>query len=131
MAISETKILHGGILKIGDFVAIASGNTIDLGWFCGRGIGGTFQYYYYRQPSGNKYYYEVSKSNPNNWNHKKAIASPFSLKWINKSFLTGYHDNTNRIIKIEHPREFFTDAEELKYYEDSKQILEELNFLKQ
>lgn len=125
----DTEIKLGGDINIGDFVCIANGNFLEFGWFCGRGQGGTFQYYYYKQPMRYKEIYENAKIYPQYHNHKKAMSEEFNIKWLKKSFLLDFKGN--RIMKINWDvRDMFTNIEQLNDYKKSREILEQLNFLK-
>lgn len=127
------KLKFGGDLRPGDFIAIAEQNRMSFGWYFGDGRG-TLQYYYVGAPDN---CYDVYKSwekitdpevKKNHWRSKQYI-NGFTLKCIYKSYINAVHNS--RVIKITNPEEIFTDPEDRKTYEESKEVLIKLKFIKQ
>ena len=129
---TKHNLRYGGQLEIGDFIAIADGTYVNLGWYVGAGQG-TLQYYCYTTPgvvyiNYNKF---LNNPSPDNWDvnhytkHKK-----FSSKLIWKGYVYGWgvRDGGTRVIKITNPESLFTNAEDLEAYNNSKQALLTLNF---
>jgi hypothetical protein len=128
------KLKYGGDLHPGDFIAIAEQNRMSFGWYFGDGIGGTLQYYYLGAPDN---CYDVYKNwekitdpeiKSRHWSAKK-YSKGFSLKCIYKSYINAVHNS--RVVKITNPEEIFTDPEDRKTYEESKEVLTKLKFIKQ
>jgi hypothetical protein len=126
-----TEIRYGGLLKPGDFIAVATGNYIDLGWYCGKGAN-TLQYYHFRGPGMNMASWEewskmTDEQKAKSWNHKR-YAKGFTIKCLWKSYINAVH--STRIIKITNIEDVFTEPEDLLEYEKSKEALLTLNFIK-
>ena len=120
-------VKHGGDLKVGDFVAIADGYRIALGWFVGEGRNGSLQYFDYFDPKASLERYNYTKADPVYQNYDKANKENFNMSWIHKCYITSIGF---RVIKIQNPESIITDAVELNVYLESKQILKQINFLK-
>jgi hypothetical protein len=126
-----TEIRYGGVLKPGDFIAISSGNSIDLGWYCGKGRN-TLQYYHFRGPGMYMAQWEewskmTDEAKSKSWNHKK-YAKGFTIKCLWKSYINAVH--STRIMKVTNIEDVFTQPEDLLEYEKSKEALLTLNFIK-
>lgn len=129
---TKHNLRYGGQLEIGDFIAIAHGSYVDLGWYVGAGQG-TLQYYYYVTPGVAyiKYNKFLNNPSPDKWQvthyakHKK-----FSSKLIQKVYKygDGVRDGCIRVIKITNPETLFTTPEDLKAYDNSREALLTLNF---
>lgn len=102
-----TSTLHTGNLKIGDLIAVAENSYIHIGFFAGRGINNSFQYWTMDQL--------CMWLDPEGWRRKKGKL-PYKF----------YHNSVraSRVIKIS--PEFFTN-ESMEMYEKS---LEALRLLK-
>lgn len=129
---TNPTIRYGGQLEIGDFIAIADGLHITLGWYVGRG-NGTIQYYNYQAPGGcyDGYNEFLNNPSPSSWYVKTyAKHKKFSSKIIWKRYIygDGVGPNSTRVIKIDNPESLFTNAEDLEAYNKSKQVLLTLNF---
>jgi len=126
-------IKYGGQLVPGDFIAVSNGNYIDFGWYAGDGRG-TLQYHTMRGPSVcyNQYKdwlrYSDEEKGKNKWMSKR-YEKGFTMKCIWKSFINSVHGA--RVMKITNIEDIFTDQEDRKIYEDSKQALITLKFIKQ
>lgn len=121
---------YGGQLSVGDFVAVAYSNYIDLGWYCGDGIGGTLQYYSFRSPGTALSQYEdwMNKTkNGREWLSRR-YTNGFTKKCIYKSYINAVH--ATRVMKVGNPEELFTNQEDRDEYEKSKEALITLNFIK-
>lgn len=126
------KIKHGGPLEIGDFIAVSNNNYLEFGWYCGQGRG-TIQFYNYRSPA---YYYKQYKEwqkNPGDitiYNAKRYEKEGLSTKLLHKSYIYGRSVLDTRVVKITDPESVFTD-EDLISYQESREALIEMKFLKQ
>lgn len=121
---------YGGDLEIGDFIGVAYNNTIDFGWYCGDGKN-TLQYYYYKAPLLRyEQYIEWANSlpTPESW-MSKIFQKGFTKKCLYKSYVNTVYPT--RVVKILHPEEIFTEVDDREFYEKSKEILINLNFIKQ
>ena len=123
---------YGGELHSGDFVAISNGNHISFGWYVGDGRG-TLQFYYIGGPGRTYKEYrawltlsDVEKSK-NKWMSKR-FEKGFTTKCLWKSYINAVHDT--RVIKITNPEDIFTTKEDREQYEQSKEALITLNFIK-
>jgi hypothetical protein len=125
-------IKYGGQLVPGDFVAIAFGNHIDFGWYCGDGSG-TLQYYSFRYPKNSLERYEMwckmsDEDKQKCWTNKQHQKG-FTMKCLWKSYINSVH--TTRVVKITNIEDIFTDREDREDYEKSREALITLNFIKQ
>jgi hypothetical protein len=126
-----TEIRYGGVLKPGDFIAIANSNYLNLGWYCGKGRN-TLQYYHFRGPGMYMAQWEewskmTDEAKSKSWNHKK-YAKGFTIKCLWKSYINAVH--STRIVKVTNIEDVFTEPEDLLEYEKSKEALLTLNFIK-
>jgi hypothetical protein len=128
------KLRYGGDLQIGDFIIVANSNYTSFGWFCGRGQGGTVQYYYFRVP-GDRYKtfqeWEAGKlPNLNKWYREKFEKHGFSSKLFYKEYIYGGSMDLNgsRVVKIADPESIFTHPEDLEDYRKSKEALIYIKF---
>jgi len=125
---------YGGQLSPGDFIAVSEGNRVFFGWYFGDGIGGTLQYYYIGAPCSSYERYEEWEKikdpeiKSKHWTAKK-YSKGFTLKSIWKSYINAVHDI--RVVKITNPEDIFTTQEDKEQYEQSKEILIKLKFVKQ
>ena len=111
------RVKYGKELEKGDFIIIASGNYLDLGWYVGRGKSGTVQYYHLHE--GCYWFDEFQKLGE--------TPKYFSLKSLYKSYVNSVHEG--RIANIENPESLFIHDEELlEVYNKSKSLLLSLNF---
>lgn len=129
---TKHNLRYGGQLEIGDFIAIADGTYVNLGWYVGAGQG-TLQYYPYRNPGVEYKDYNKFLNNPSpgmgDVNHY-AKHKKFSSKLIWKAYIYGWgvRDGGTRVIKITNPETLFTTPEDLKAYDESREALITLNF---
>lgn len=125
-------IQYGGVLHPGDFIAVSNGNHIDFGWYAGDGRG-TLQFYSFRTPASVYEHYDkwLQKSDEQKAKSKwelKRYEKGFTLKCLWKSYInTVYKTRVMRITNIE---DIFTEKEDRKEYERSKEALIKLNFIK-
>jgi hypothetical protein len=124
------NLKYGGQLEIGDFIAVSNGNHIDLGWYCGDGSN-TLQYYSYVVPaSAHKQYKDwlnQSDADRSAW-RTKLYTKGFTKKCLWKSYINTVH--STRVVKIVRPEDIFTNKEDRDNYEESKEALITLNFIK-
>lgn len=127
----QRELRYGGKLQIGDFIIVSNGNFLDFGWYCGDGINRTLQYYNFRSPGGTFSDYIHWENTPienrSNWQSRK-YKNGFNIKCLWKSYINTVHKT--RVAKIVNPEELFTEAEDIEYYEKSKEALIKLNFIK-
>lgn len=97
-------------IQIGDLVAISEGNYQQLGFYCGNGIGNTFQYYNM---------YQLSHV------HDKMLEDPEYKIKLFKGYVTANHDS--RYVRI-HPGHLNDEYKE-KYYK-SLEVLKKINIVK-
>ena len=130
------EITYGGKLREGDFIAIANGNHTTFGWYAGQGRG-TLQYWWISQPYVSKDYYEKWLKTPvdqrQKW-YEKQFAKGFTRNCIGKSYINAVHNT--RVIKITHPEDILPTerrgwASTLEDYQKSKEVLVQLNIIKQ
>ena len=130
------EITYGGKLKEGDFIAISNGNHLTLGWYAGQGRG-TLQYWWISQPFDSKDYYEKWLKTPadkrSKW-YEKQFAKGFTRSCIGKSYIQAVH--STRVVKITHPEDILPTerrgwASTLEDYQKSKEVLVQLNIIKQ
>jgi hypothetical protein len=127
------EIKYGGQIVPGDFIAISNGNHIEFGWYAGNGRG-TLQYYSSRGVVRcYKDYEDWLKMNDEAKKKNRWMTSRFEKGFTAKCFWKGYINSVHktRIIKITHPEDIFTDIEDIKEYEESKEIMIKLNLVKQ
>jgi len=122
-----STIKYGGILQIGDFIAVGSNYEMAFGWFSGNGKTGTIQYIWPNKITWAFSEYNKTMNNPN------AVLSAkdrrgFSLDHISKDYVRLQH--FNRVVKITCPDDVFAGADLQKYLE-AKRILTDMKFLKQ
>jgi hypothetical protein len=72
--------------------------------------------------------YSDEEKGKNKWMSKR-YEKGFTIKCLWKSFINSVH--STRIMKITNIEDIFTDQEDRKIYEDSKQALITLKFIKQ
>jgi hypothetical protein len=127
------ELKYGGQIVPGDFIAVSDGNHLSFGWYAGNGRG-TLQYYPMQGP--NRVYKEyrawstlndVEKAK-NKWLTKR-YEKGFTMKCLWKSFINSVH--STRVMKITNIEDIFTDQEDRIMYEESKQALITLKFIKQ
>lgn len=127
------QLKYGGQIVPGDFIVISYGNYLDFGWYVGNGRG-TLQYHTLRGPSVcyDQYKtwlrYSDEEKSKNKWMTKR-YEKGFTLKCIWKSYINSVH--STRVMKVTNPEDIFTEPEDRKMYEDSKQALITLKFIKQ
>lgn len=117
----------GGPLQLGDFIAIAYSNHFVLGWFAGTGRG-TIQYFHLSAPKqANETYasYINGKASPY---YQRIFKNGFTIKSIWKGYINSPHGN--RVVKLENP-EAILDQDTLQQYQESKQVLIDIKFIKQ
>ena len=125
------KIGENLTLNVGDFIIIASGGSLDYGWYCGQNRYGSTLHYYSLWSPGNalETYEEYEKGEPvSSWlveRFKKQKG--FTSKLFYKSFLNTWYES--RILKPANPDELFTNPEQLKTYNKSKEALIRIKFL--
>jgi len=122
---------YGGVLHPGDFIAISDGNHLSFGWYLGDGKN-TLQYFVLHGPASvyNQYKdfltWSDEEKSKNKWTTKR-FEKGFTIKCLWKSFVQAVH--TTRIMKITNVEEIFTDSEDRKMYERSRDALITLNFI--
>ena len=128
------KLRYGGDLQIGDFILVANSNYATFGWFCGRGQGGTVQYYHFRVP-GERYttfkeWEDGKLPQLNKWVREKFEKHGFTSKLFYKEYIYGggVEINGSRVVKITDPESIFTHPEDLEYYRKSKEALIQIKF---
>jgi len=121
------KIKFGGDLQKGDFIAYSYSNYIGFGWYVGTGRGGSLQYYNYRAPKNAEKDYDdfMNEINTHHWSQRR-FKNGFTLKTIHKDFIISVTDH--RICKI-NPMDIFTEQEDIRRYERSREILINFNFI--
>jgi hypothetical protein len=128
------KLRYGGDLQIGDFIIVANSNYTSFGWFCGRGQGGTVQYYYFRVPAERYKTFQEWEAgklpNLNKWYREKFEKHGFSSKLFYKEYIYGGSMDLNgsRVVKIADPESIFTHPEDLEDYRKSKEALISIKF---
>lgn len=126
-------IKYGGQLVPGDFIAVSDGNHLNFGWYIGDGRN-TLQYYYMRGPQSvyNDYKtwlrYSDEEKAKNRWMSER-FAKGLTIKCLWKSFINSVH--ATRVMKITNIDDIFTDPEDRKIYEESREVLIKLKFIKQ
>lgn len=125
------KVGENLTLNVGDFIIIASGGSLDYGWYCGQNRYGSTLHYYNLSAPGNalKTYEEYEKGEPvSSWlveTFKKHKG--FTSKLFYKSFLNTWYEG--RILKPANPDELFTNPEHIETYNKSKEALIRIKFL--
>ena len=126
-------IKYGGQIVPGDFIAMSFGNHMDFGWYAGNGRG-TLQYYPVR---GAMRCYEDYKSwlamsdeekRKNKWASKR-FEKGFTVKCLWKSFINSVHKT--RVMKLTNVEDIFTEQEDIREYQESKEVMIKLNLVKQ
>lgn len=92
-------------LQTGDLIAMATENSINIGWYLGRGKTGTLQYYDI---------YSAAYARINN-------------RKLYKSYINAPHER--RILKI--TPECITDKEYINIYHEGLELMKELKIVKQ
>lgn len=126
------EIQYGGKLEFGDLVAISDGNHLNFGFYAGRGIGGTFQYYPLHSPSVCYERYtewlkmsdELKEKNHAYKQYKKG----FTSKCIYKAYINAVHKT--RIMRVTDPENVFTDSKDRELYDEAKEILIKIGMIK-
>ncbi len=123
---------YGGQLSPGDFIAISDSNHLSFGWYFGDGVGGTLQYYYMSSPiSSYDFYQDWEKMSPaekqKSW-HSKKYHKGFTLKCLWKGYINAVHNT--RVMKITNAEDIFTETKDRELYNQSKEVLIKLNFVK-
>jgi hypothetical protein len=127
------ELKYGGQIVPGDFIAVSDGNHLSFGWYIGDGRN-TLQYYYMRGPQSvyNDYKtwlrYSDEEKSKNRWMTRR-FEKGFTLKCLWKSAIQAVH--ATRVMKITNVEDIFTDPEDRKMYEESKEALITLKFIKQ
>lgn len=126
------ELKYGGTLEFGDLVAISDGNYMSFGFYAGRGIGGTFQYYGIWSPTHAYNQYEdwlkmPEEQREKHWNSRR-YKKGFTSKCITKSYINAVRDS--RIIKLTDPEGVFTDPGILEQYNQAKEILIKIGMIK-
>ncbi len=123
------NIQYGGQIEKGDFLAIGFSNYIQFGWYIGDGQGSSLQFYGWQVPESAKKRYEefVNTEVPSKWNIKQ-FENGFTLKNIQKDYIISV--DSWRVCKI-NPIDIFTNSEDMKKYEKSKEVLIDLNFIQE
>lgn len=123
------ELKYGGILEIGDLVAVSNGNYIHFGFYAGTGRG-TLQYWWIGQPVSQYDRYQewlnLPEDKRSRWNNKR-YEKGFTKKCIYKSYINAVHDT--RVMKITNPEDIFTNKEDFEKYEKSKKVLITLNII--
>jgi hypothetical protein len=127
------ELKYGGQIVPGDFIVVSDGNHLSFGWYAGNGCG-TLQYYPMRGPQSiyNNYKeflrFTDKEKSENKWICKR-FEKGFTINCLSKSFINAVH--STRVMKITNIEDIFTDPEDRKTYEESKQALITLKFIKQ
>lgn len=127
------QLKYGGLIVPGDFIAISDGNHINFAWYAGNGSG-TLQYYPVR---GAMRCYEDYKSwlaltdaekAKNRWMSKR-FEKGFTVKCLWKCYINSVH--RTRVMKLTNVEDIFTDPEDIKEYQQSREVMIKLNLVKQ
>lgn len=125
------NIKYGGQLVPGDFIAVSDGNHLNFGWYAGDGIN-TLQYYYFRSPGQARDRYEEwlneAEEERSNW-ATKMYQKGFTRKCLWKSYINAVH--STRVMKLTNIEDIFTEPEDRKEYEKSREVMIKLNLVKQ
>ena len=126
-------IKYGGQIVPGDFIAISNGNHIEFGWYAGNGRG-TLQYYHVRTAMRCHQDYESwskmtdAEKAKNKWQSKR-FEKGLTIKCLWKSFINSVYKT--RVMKLTNVEDIFTDIEDIKEYEISREVMIKLNLVKQ
>ena len=125
------KVGENLTLNVGDFIVIACGGSLDYGWYCGQGRGGSTLHYYsiWAPASALEDYEKYEKGEPiRSWVAERFKRQKgFNSKCFYKNFLSTYYES--RILKPGNPDELFTHSEQLERYNKSKEALIRIKFL--
>jgi hypothetical protein len=126
------QLKYGGQIFPGDFIAISDGNHINFGWYAGNGRN-TLQYYGFRIPKDAYERYEQwtmlkEEDKKSKWTNKQ-FEKGFTIKCLWKSFINSVHKT--RVIKITNVEDIFTEQEDIKAYQESREVMIKLNLVKQ
>ena len=125
------KVGENLTLNVGDFIVIACGGSLDYGWYCGQGRGGSTLHYYSIWVPGSVLedyeQYESGNELPSWRAEKFKKAGGFTSKCFYKNFLNSWYEG--RILKPANPDELFTHPEQLAKYNKSKEALIRIKFL--
>lgn len=103
--IADTR--YTGALKVGDFIVVAEGNHMYIGFFAGRGIGNSFQYWttwqlsrWLDDPTWRKKGHLPRKSYHNTYNPQRAMK--ITPEFLNAEHMEEYNKSIEalRILKI-------------------------------
>ena len=126
------NIKYGGQIVPGDFIAISDGNHLNFGWYAGNGRG-TLQYYPMRGQYRCYKDYEswlamndVEKAK-HTW-YSKRFEKGFTAKCLWKAYINSVH--TTRVMKMTNVEEIFTEQEDIKDYQEAKEVMIKLNLVK-
>jgi hypothetical protein len=119
-----SNIKYGGVLQIGDFIAVGSNYEMGFGWFSGLGKTGTIQYI---QSHSVSWQYEQYRKRQQAGTTEPKDRKGFTLEHIDKAFVRKQH--FNRVVKITCPDDVFT-GRDLQNYLEAKRILTDMKFLK-
>ena len=127
------QLKYGGQIVPGDFIAISDGNHINFGWYAGNGSG-TLQYYtmygpvraYEDYQSWLKITDEEKKKNM--WQSRR-FSKGFTTKCLWKSYINSVHKT--RVMKLTNIEDIFTEQEDMKAYQESREVMIKLNLVKQ
>lgn len=124
------KIRYGGDLQPGDFVVIACGTYTDMGWYIGPGKG-TLQYYSVNTPQLMYKQFQKWQADPGgaHWGSEQ-FKKGFGKHCLWKAYIhgSGLSAKASRVVKITEPESIFTEQEDLKAYQLSKEILNNFKF---
>ena len=121
---STYHIMHGGTLQIGDFIAYTKKDHVYFGWYSGNGRYGNIQYVRPYFVIKDKEHFEDRVKKGTTSNRDK---QGFSLDHIGKEPIK--HKNSHLVIKINDTTDLFT-GDELRLYEEARQILKAMNVIK-
>jgi hypothetical protein len=121
-------IRYGGQIEKGDFLIISYQNCIGFGWYIGEGKGTIHFYNLYAPKNYNEAYESYLKETKHSkWSENK-YEKGFNLKSVYKDYI--YDTNEFRIAKVNNPEEFFTNPNDFLTYEQSRDVLIKLKFIK-
>jgi hypothetical protein len=128
------KTHYGGELQIGDLIAIADGNIISLGWYCGRGRGETVQYYSIFSACSIMTEYRlwekgIEPENAYRWGaarREEFETVGLHIKMVKKCYINSV--TPWRIIKITNPEDSITGEKQIEAYLETKEFLNKVNF---
>jgi CO dehydrogenase/acetyl-CoA synthase beta subunit len=127
------EIKYGGQIVPGDFIAISDGNHLNFGWYAGNGRG-TLQYYPVRGAMRCYQDYESwlnmsDADKAKNKYYSKRFEKGFTVKCLWKSFINSVHKT--RVMKLTNVEDIFTEQEDIKEYQQSREVMIKLNLVKQ